>query len=772
MSYLIRLFEQIRRRRVVQILLVYAGAAWVLAEASQFLVENYDYSRKLLDTVVYLLVVGFPAAVVIAWYHGERGPQRPTLTESALLSILAVIGLSGAYQIASRPELDEPPLEEAVIDLGSASVAIIPFDNQIADPELAWLGQGLAELLTTGLAQLDALRVVSGQRLYDLLRQEGRQGAEAIPNDLAMRLSRRAGARYMVRGTVLGSQDDITLNASLIDLRSGVVAAASRARGSDAFAVVDQVSAELSGQILAAATERRGRSATLLAAELAPVSQITTGDIEAYRAYQEGLQAERRFRRQEARAHYERAIQLDPGFALAHARLAGREMDAGNSSAAIRELFLARQLLRAAPERDRLLIDGLIATLQDNRDSARAIFRELLDQHPDDKEGRYWLWQLSEGDEKQRLIEEAIRLDPYYATAYNYLAYHMAQQDDFAAADSAVLRYAELEPGEPNPLDSRGEIYEFSGEPDKARVAYRTALQIEPTFVYSLDHLTRTYLREGKAVEARSELESFLPGASPDVTARLRLLIGDTHAFEGSFEEAILHYIESAEIGIPTQRPDLRIQGLNSAAWLQLFTGRYEEAEQTSSILYGIDPFSETALMVALKAGGEQGRIEEIEGFVADVLRVLQETEAVRELGLGQYTPEVLQALVRYYGGDTSYLVDAFDRLKPQVDAEPDLFVMWEEVQAHLALGNGRRALALAKSREEQIRWEGRYMVLENLRSVYEAGRAHELLGETAEAAAAYERLVAQLGDALEEIPRMRDTRDRLARLSAAPPSN
>jgi hypothetical protein len=81
MSYATRLFEEIRRRRVIQIIVVYAGAAWVLTEASQFVVENYGYSRRLLDVVVYLLVVGFPAAVVIAWYHGERGPQRPTRTE-------------------------------------------------------------------------------------------------------------------------------------------------------------------------------------------------------------------------------------------------------------------------------------------------------------------------------------------------------------------------------------------------------------------------------------------------------------------------------------------------------------------------------------------------------------------------------------------------------------------------------------------------------------------------------------------------------------------
>ena len=766
MSYATRLFEEIRRRRVLQIIVVYAGAAWVLTEASQFVVENYGYTRRLLDVVVYLLVVGFPAAVVIAWYHGERGPQRPTRTETALLSILFVIGVTGAYQIATAPPGSEFLADQIAVDLGDASVAVIPFDNQIADPEMEWLGQGLAELLTTGLAQLDELRVVSGQRLYDLLRQEGREGVEAIPNDLAMRLSRKAGARYMVRGTVLGRRDDITLNASLINLRNGEVAAAARARGSDAFTVVDQVSAELSGQILARTGQARGRTEGLLAAELAPVAEITTEDIEAYHAYQEGLEAERRFRMAEAKAHYEHAIQIDPGFALAHLRLGGRELEEGNNSRGIRELQLAKQNLGAASERDRLLIDGIIALrVQNDVDTAREKLEALVEMYPDDREGHLWLWEAAEGDEQQRIIEEAIRLDPYYAAAYNKLAYLLADKKEFAAADSVIARYSALEPNEPNPRDSRGEILERAGEYEKARAQYREALEIEPTFIYALDHLTRSYFREGRAADARAELESYLPGPSPDVSARLRVLIGDTYTFEGTFDEAVRSYQDAEEIGVAHGRPELRIEGLSSVAWLTLFTGRYGEAGQTASVLYGIDPYNTTALRVAMMTYGERGMIEELDRLVGDVLRALEEAESFRELGVGRYEPELLPAVVRYYSGEPAALVGTLDRLKEEVGVPPDFFVMWEEVSAHLELENGERALAMVKSQESRIEWEGRHRPITALRALYEKGRAHELLGETAEAAAAYEALVTQLGGSLAEVPRLADTPERLAGL-------
>lgn len=762
-----RLFEQIARRRVIPIVVVYAGAAWVVAEASQFLVDNYDVPRTFLDAVVYLLVVGFPTAIVIAWYHGERGAQRPTRIEAALLAVLAVIGLAGAYQIATTPRAS-PGRIEAEVDLGEASVAIIPFDNQIADPEMAWLGHGLAELLTTGLAQLDALRVVSGQRLYDLLRQEGREETDVIPDELAMRLSRRAGARYMVRGTVLGQRDDITLNASLINLRNGEVAAAARARGTDAFAVVDQVSAELSGQILRAAREATGQPGRLLAAELAPVAEITTEDVEAYRAYQQGLEAERRFRTAEAKAHYERALQLDAAFALAHLRLGSRELEEGNNSRGIRELQLARQNLSPASERDRLLVDGLLAwRVQNDPGTARHNFQALVDRYPDDKEARYFLWQLAEGDERQRLIEEAIRLDPFYATAYNYLAYHLADKKEFAAADSVIARYVALEPAEPNPRDSRGEIYERAGALESARSSYREALEIEPTFIWALDHLTRSYLGEGRGADARAELAAYLPGPVPEVSARLQVLIGDTYAYEGAFDEALQHYQQAEAIGVANQRPELRIEGLSSVAWTNLFTGRYEEAEEAASILYGIDPFSETALRVAVTSAGEQGEIEELERLVGDVVRVLRETEAFRELGLGRYEPEMLEALLRYYRGEPAALVASFDRLKREVGVSLDHFVDWEEVSAHLELGNGERALGLTRNLKRRIEWENRYQPLVRFRLLYAEGRALKLLGRGAEATAAYEKLAIQLGSALETVPRLADTPRRLEGLRA-----
>ncbi len=71
------IFLAMRDRRMFQTLVIYAGAAWVIVEVTDFAVSNYDLSRKPLELVVFHLVLGLPAAMVVAWFHGERPQAAP-----------------------------------------------------------------------------------------------------------------------------------------------------------------------------------------------------------------------------------------------------------------------------------------------------------------------------------------------------------------------------------------------------------------------------------------------------------------------------------------------------------------------------------------------------------------------------------------------------------------------------------------------------------------------------------------------------------------------
>lgn len=315
--------EKIRKRRMVQIALVYVGAAWLGVEISDFIVGTYAFSRKILDTVVLLAILGFPAFLIIGWYHGERGPQRIRRAEAWLLVTLVTLGAIGTYRIATA-EPEDPRAAEAAAapmpgggtegeatlastpDLGPGSLAVLPFRNNVQDPELQWLGAGLADLLTTNLAQLPELRVVGRQSLYDLLTEGGLSEEEEIPEALAMTVARGAGARMLLWGSVTGDASDMRIDAQLIELESGTVASADFARGSDVFALVDTLTAHLAARL----------SGATAPPEVVRISHLGTRDMQALAAFHRGNALARAGDLEEAEAHYERAAEIDTAFAL------------------------------------------------------------------------------------------------------------------------------------------------------------------------------------------------------------------------------------------------------------------------------------------------------------------------------------------------------------------------------------------------------------------------------------------------------------------------
>ncbi len=319
------ILEKIRKRRMVQIALVYVGAAWLGVEITDFIVGTYAFSRKILDTVVFLAILGFPAFLVIGWYHGERGPQRIRRAEAWLLLTLASLGAIGTYRIATAVPSQAGGVDAAAPataaaaaggegaasfagstpDLGPNSLAVLPFRNNVPEPELEWLGSGLADLLTTNLAQLPGLRVVGRQSLYDLLMEGGVSEEEEIPEALALTVARGSGARLLLWGSVTGSPEDMRIDAQLIELENGTIASADFARGADVFELVDTLTVRLAANLSGTPPGEPVR-----------ISHLGTRNLEALAAFHRGNALHREGRADEAEAHYERAATLDSAFAL------------------------------------------------------------------------------------------------------------------------------------------------------------------------------------------------------------------------------------------------------------------------------------------------------------------------------------------------------------------------------------------------------------------------------------------------------------------------
>jgi TolB-like protein/tetratricopeptide (TPR) repeat protein len=396
-------FEQLRDRHIFRTAFIYLGGAWAALEAIGFFVDNYGWSRTVLDVAVLLIVLGFPAALIIAWYHGESGKQQVQRTEASLLLTLAVLAAIGTFRLSTAAEnpgsqmdgsgSDAVPV--ATADLGERSVAVLPFVNSTGVDSLDWLGAGMSDMLTTNLAQTGALRVVSPQRLFELLRQEGHAETDEIPQQRAMEIASLSGARTMVHGSILGTADDMALDAQLIDLSDGTIIAAERARGSDVFALADTVADRLASKLTA------GVEYQLAAApERSPME--LTGDIDKFRDYQAGVRTawkqmdsdslEVRYhlvdmlemmpgREAEARQALEEIIAIAPGEAQAVGRLARIAILQGDTAAAD-SLIVRYQFL----EKDDLKVhtgSGQLLERAARFDEAQDAYREALRVEPD-----------------------------------------------------------------------------------------------------------------------------------------------------------------------------------------------------------------------------------------------------------------------------------------------------------------------------------------------------------------------------------------------------
>jgi hypothetical protein len=177
-------WERLRRRKVVQWGLVYVAAAWGFLQGLEYVTETFHWPEQLRQVSFLALLIGLPVVLVIAYYHGDRGEQRITTPEFAILTLLLLLG-GGAfwyYQRASEAgRAAAPAATTARPDTSPAakdsrpSVAVLPFENRSREADDAFFVDGVHDDILTQLSKVSALRVISG---VDAVSASGRAPTE------------------------------------------------------------------------------------------------------------------------------------------------------------------------------------------------------------------------------------------------------------------------------------------------------------------------------------------------------------------------------------------------------------------------------------------------------------------------------------------------------------------------------------------------------------------------------------------------------------------
>jgi adenylate cyclase len=205
-------------------------------------------------------------------------------------------GLAGA----SRPSTAEPA------DAPRASIAVLPFVNMSGDAEQEYFADGISEDIITALSMLPQLFVIARNSSFTF---KGR-------NVLVTEVGKNLGVRYVLEGSVRKSGSRVRITAQLTDATTGGHLWAERFDRdlTDIFAVQDDVTAKIVSAL----------SLNLNAVDLGRIAGPRTDNVEAYDCYLRGRALWQRSAKDsnaQARALLQRAVELDPKFASAHALL-------------------------------------------------------------------------------------------------------------------------------------------------------------------------------------------------------------------------------------------------------------------------------------------------------------------------------------------------------------------------------------------------------------------------------------------------------------------
>jgi len=342
---------------------------------------------------------------------------------------------------------------------GDRFIAVATFANNSPDPKDAWLAAGIPQMLTTDLATSSSLKVISTQKVNDLLSMAGRKEIANLDGATATELARWAGAQVVVGGSVYKVGGSYRIDAQAFDAATGQVIAAGKAEGTNLFEMVNKVTADL----------RRGLLTTAEAAKGGSVQVATTSE-DAYRQYSKGMDLYRELRYDEAADAFRKAIGSDAAFAPAQLRLGMSLYLNGNEDEGLRWIRKAGEGKGRLPERDHRLLDVLDAYLvRKNAVLADARVKAFEEAYPRDPEAALWKAQVageSDGDHLAaiKLLRDILGQEPDNLAALSLLSSQVARLGRAEDAAAILREYLSRHPNGPGNLPDLIRKYS-QGEP-------------------------------------------------------------------------------------------------------------------------------------------------------------------------------------------------------------------------------------------------------------------------------------------------------------------
>ncbi|HET7924301.1 MAG TPA: tetratricopeptide repeat protein [Rhodanobacteraceae bacterium] len=473
-----RLFVELRRRNVLRAAVLYVGAVWALAQGIAQLGPSIGAPEWITRWFLVAAAIGFPFWIAFAWYFEwtpaglkreseiESDPSDRRRTRRTLdLAIVGVLSIAVVLLLADRfvghRGADAAPSEK--------SIAVLPLLNESGDPQQDYFSDGLSEELISALAQVETLKVI-GRGSSFRFRGHDQDDTAAIGAKL--------GVATLLEGSVRKQGDQVRIVASLVRAADGSALWSQTydRKLQDVFAMQSEIATAVAGAL----------KAKLLGNAPGSADKPPGGNLDAYYALLQGrFHAARRNRDDhfKAVAAYQRAIELDPAYSIAYARLANAQ--------------------------------------------------------------QWFVDWVATGDERKTIApeakanaEKALALDPRSAVAMGVLGINQSwSQFDMRTGEATLKKAVALDPSNPETLYQLADVTGCLGRLDESVVMMRKVLAMEPLNAQFHFNMGQFLLGLGRVDEAEAELRQAIE--LQPAAAGFRLILTQAYIKHRRFAEAV-----------------------------------------------------------------------------------------------------------------------------------------------------------------------------------------------------------------------------------------
>jgi TolB-like protein/Flp pilus assembly protein TadD len=461
-------FEEVKRRKVYRVAAAYIIAAGGIIQLASATFPAWELPPWSLRLVILLLLVGFPIALILAWAfditaQGIQAAPDTTAPRTRRRRNIIMLVATGVIISAATGFFLLPRVAAHKVD---KSIAVLPFENLSDEKENAYFADGVQDDVLTNLSKISDLRVISRT---SVMQYRGR------PTNLR-EIGKALGVSNILEGSVRRSGNRVRVNVQLIDANTDehIWANDYDRDVTDVFAIQSDLAREIANAL----------QAKLSPEEKSQMMRKPTENGEAYLAFVQAHDLscfyEDPAKLKQSEQLYQRAIDLDPNFALALARYSRLES------------WMVHDGDRS-PER---------------RNKARTLAERALQLQPDLPEahlalGFSYYYGDNDYDAALREFETAQRGLPNESEVYLAIGAIQRRQGKWAESTANLEKAARLNPNDPWPLQNLAFNYLMQRNFDAANKTIDRALELNPK------GMTLWYIKIQLAISARGDLSEF-----------------------------------------------------------------------------------------------------------------------------------------------------------------------------------------------------------------------------------------------------------------------